>query len=110
VKIYLGLNLQHLTKTVSDLPPQHWITDLAQAAGTQSSFDEFMATPIDFSVFMINRLKIDHLTQELQTGPTYDLIKGIPSIQVFILRLPKTTQGVGKLGFGFNKELSRKHI
>ncbi|GJT65213.1 hypothetical protein Tco_1016693 [Tanacetum coccineum] len=35
---------------------------------------------------------------------------GNPSIQVFILRLPKTTQGVGKLGFGFNKELSRKHI
>ncbi|GJS15811.1 hypothetical protein Tco_0410283 [Tanacetum coccineum] len=66
----------HLTKTVSDLPPQHWITDLAQAAGKQSSFDEFMATPIDFSAFMINRLKIDHLTQELLTGPTYDLIKG----------------------------------
>ncbi|GJZ86285.1 hypothetical protein Tco_0657895, partial [Tanacetum coccineum] len=65
----------HLTKTVSDLPPQHWITDLAQAAGTQSSFDEFMATPIDFSTFMINRLKIDHLTQELLTGPTYDLMK-----------------------------------
>ncbi|GKC73079.1 hypothetical protein Tco_1118962 [Tanacetum coccineum] len=66
----------HLTKTVSDLTPQHWITDLAQAAGTQSSFDEFMATPIEFSAFMINRLKIDHLTQELLTGPTYDLIKG----------------------------------
>ncbi|GKA32778.1 hypothetical protein Tco_0719145 [Tanacetum coccineum] len=66
----------HLTKTVSDLPPQHWITDLAQAAGTQSSFDEFMATPIDFSAFTINRLKIDHLAQELLTGPTYDLIKG----------------------------------
>ncbi|GJX41420.1 hypothetical protein Tco_0256410 [Tanacetum coccineum] len=66
----------HLTKTVSDLPPQHWITDLAQAAGKQSSFDEFMATPIDFSAFMINRLKIDHLTHELLTSPTYDLIKG----------------------------------
>ncbi|GJT83651.1 hypothetical protein Tco_1057993 [Tanacetum coccineum] len=52
--------------------------DLAQAAGTQSSFDEFMTTPIDFSAFMINRLKIDHLTQELLTGPTYDLIKGTP--------------------------------
>ncbi|GKA16373.1 hypothetical protein Tco_0696120 [Tanacetum coccineum] len=37
---------------------------------------EFMATPIDFSAFMINRLKIDHLTQELLTGPTYYLIKG----------------------------------
>ncbi|GKD63544.1 hypothetical protein Tco_1305652 [Tanacetum coccineum] len=66
----------HLTKTIFDLPPQHWITNLAQAAGTQSSFDEFMATPIDFSAFMRNRLKIDHLTQELLTGPTYDLIKG----------------------------------
>ncbi|GKD57483.1 hypothetical protein Tco_1290870, partial [Tanacetum coccineum] len=66
----------HLTKTVSDLPHQHWITDLAQATGTQSSFDKFMATPIDFSAFMINRLKIDHLTQELLTDPTYDLIKG----------------------------------
>ncbi|GKC65456.1 hypothetical protein Tco_1098054 [Tanacetum coccineum] len=66
----------HLTKTVFDLPPQHWITDLAQAVGKQSSFDEFMATPIDFSAFMINRLKIDHLTQELLIGPTYDLIKG----------------------------------
>ncbi|GKC18806.1 hypothetical protein Tco_1020956 [Tanacetum coccineum] len=35
-----------------------------------------MATPIDFSAFMMNRLKIDHLNQELLTGPTYDLIKG----------------------------------
>ncbi|GJT88303.1 hypothetical protein Tco_1070020 [Tanacetum coccineum] len=66
----------HLTKTVSDLPPQPWITHLAQAAGSQSSFDELMATPIDFSAFMMNRLKIDYLTQELLTGPTYDLMKG----------------------------------
>ncbi|GJV45287.1 hypothetical protein Tco_1429823 [Tanacetum coccineum] len=66
----------HITKTVSDLPPQPWITHLAQAAGSQSSFDELMATPIDFSAFMMNRLKIDYLTQELLTGPTYDLMKG----------------------------------
>ncbi|GKA14409.1 hypothetical protein Tco_0694055 [Tanacetum coccineum] len=59
-----------------DVIPAKEITDLAQAAGKQSSFDEFMATPIDFSAFMINRLKIDHLTQELLTSPTYDLIKG----------------------------------
>ncbi|GJW58815.1 hypothetical protein Tco_0105546 [Tanacetum coccineum] len=50
--------------------------DQARKLSTQSSFDEFMATPIDFSAFMINRLKIDHLTQELLIGPTYDLIKG----------------------------------
>ncbi|GJX01468.1 hypothetical protein Tco_0185381 [Tanacetum coccineum] len=67
----------HQIKTITDEPPQHWITDLAHAAGTQSSFDEFMATPIDFSAFMMNRLKIDHLTQEMLTGPTYDLIKGM---------------------------------
>ncbi|GKC23310.1 hypothetical protein Tco_1025460, partial [Tanacetum coccineum] len=50
--------------------------DAIPAREALSPFDEFMATPIDFSAFMINRLKIDHLTQELLTGPTYDLIKG----------------------------------
>ncbi|GKC15077.1 hypothetical protein Tco_1011859 [Tanacetum coccineum] len=35
-----------------------------------------MAIHIDFSAFMMNKLKIDHLNQELLTGPTYDLIKG----------------------------------
>ncbi|GJT75662.1 hypothetical protein Tco_1042387 [Tanacetum coccineum] len=43
---------------------------------SQSSFDELMATPIEFSAFLMNRLKIDYLTQELLTGPTYDLMKG----------------------------------
>ncbi|GJR32228.1 hypothetical protein Tco_1108460 [Tanacetum coccineum] len=42
----------------------------------QSAFDEFMDTPIVYCFSCINRLKIDHLTQELLTGPTYDLIKG----------------------------------
>ncbi|GJU26123.1 hypothetical protein Tco_1164744 [Tanacetum coccineum] len=49
---------------------------MVQAAGTQSSFNEFLATPIDFSAFMMNRLKIDNMTQEVLTGLTYDLIKG----------------------------------
>ncbi|GJT01809.1 hypothetical protein Tco_0822978 [Tanacetum coccineum] len=52
------------------------MTKLAQASGTTSSFNEFLATPIDFSAFMLNRLNIQHLTQDLLTGPTYDLIKG----------------------------------
>ncbi|GKD48114.1 hypothetical protein Tco_1277090 [Tanacetum coccineum] len=42
---------------------------------TQSSFNEFLATPIDFSAFIMKRLKIDNLTQEVLTDPTYDLIK-----------------------------------
>ncbi|GJW97379.1 hypothetical protein Tco_0179187 [Tanacetum coccineum] len=64
------------TKTVDNRPPQQWMTKLAQASGTTSSFNEFLATPIDFSAFMMNRLNIQHLTQDLLTGPTYDLIKG----------------------------------
>nr|GEV33494.1 hypothetical protein [Tanacetum cinerariifolium] len=66
----------HKTKTVDNRPPQPWITQMAQATDTQSLFNEFLATPIDFSAFIINRLKIDNLTQEILTGPTYDLIKG----------------------------------
>ncbi|GKA86385.1 hypothetical protein Tco_0808096 [Tanacetum coccineum] len=50
------------TKIVDDRPPQSWMTQLAQASGTQSSFNEFLATPIDFSAFIINRLKINNLT------------------------------------------------
>ncbi|GJU95239.1 hypothetical protein Tco_1319995 [Tanacetum coccineum] len=65
------------TKTVDNRPPQPWITQMAQAAGTQSSFNEFLATPIDFSAFIMHRLKIDNMTQEVLTGPTYDLIKGM---------------------------------
>ncbi|GJY43663.1 hypothetical protein Tco_0431876 [Tanacetum coccineum] len=64
------------TKTVDDRPPQQWMTKLAQASGTTSSFNEFLATPIDFSAFMMNRLNIQNLTQDLLIGPTYDLIKG----------------------------------
>ncbi|GJU31318.1 hypothetical protein Tco_1174907 [Tanacetum coccineum] len=64
------------TKTVDDRPPQSWMTQLAQASGTQSSFNEFLATPIDFSAFIMNRLKINNLTQDVLTGPTYDLMKG----------------------------------
>ncbi|GJW88203.1 hypothetical protein Tco_0163543 [Tanacetum coccineum] len=64
------------TKTVDDRPPQTWMTQLAQASGTQSSFNEFLATPIDFSAFILNRLKLNNLTQDVLTGPTYDLMKG----------------------------------
>ncbi|GJX99796.1 hypothetical protein Tco_0356815, partial [Tanacetum coccineum] len=64
------------TKTVNDRPPQQSMTKLAQASVTTSSFNEFLATPIDFSAFMMNQLNIQNLTQDLLTGPTYDLIKG----------------------------------
>ncbi|GKD43733.1 hypothetical protein Tco_1268378, partial [Tanacetum coccineum] len=65
------------TKTVDDRPPQQWMTKLAQASSTTSSFNEFLATLIDFSAFIMNQINIQHLTQDLLTGPTYDLTKGM---------------------------------
>ncbi|GJS23075.1 hypothetical protein Tco_0451707 [Tanacetum coccineum] len=51
--------------------------------GTQSSFNEFLATPIDFSTFMLNLLKIDNLNSRSGlTDPTYVLIKCTTNIVV----------------------------
>ncbi|GJT26306.1 hypothetical protein Tco_0906581 [Tanacetum coccineum] len=40
------------------------------------TFDELMATPIDFSKYAMNRLQIENLTQEILVGPVYNLLKG----------------------------------
>nr|GFA39402.1 hypothetical protein [Tanacetum cinerariifolium]GFA56506.1 hypothetical protein [Tanacetum cinerariifolium] len=55
---------------------QPWISELAKQADTRSSFNELMDTPMDFSNFLINWLKVDTLTLELLAGPTYELMKG----------------------------------
>nr|GFA93422.1 hypothetical protein [Tanacetum cinerariifolium] len=41
-----------------------------------------MDTHVDFSAFLINRLKVDTLTPELLVGPTYELMKGSCKILV----------------------------
>nr|GEX55156.1 hypothetical protein [Tanacetum cinerariifolium] len=55
---------------------QPWISKLAKQADTRSSFNELTDTPLDFSNFIMNRLRVDTLTSELLAGPTYELIKG----------------------------------
>nr|GEU97660.1 reverse transcriptase domain-containing protein [Tanacetum cinerariifolium] len=55
---------------------QPWISELAKRSDSRSSFNELMDTPLDFTNFLINRLKVDTLTPELLTGPTYELMKG----------------------------------
>nr|GFA97176.1 hypothetical protein [Tanacetum cinerariifolium] len=54
---------------------QHPECDLAKQADPRSSFNELMDTPVDFSVFLMNRLKLDTLNPELLAGPTYELMK-----------------------------------
>nr|GEY57029.1 hypothetical protein [Tanacetum cinerariifolium] len=55
---------------------QPWISELAKRSDSRSFFNELMDTPLDFSNFLINRLKVDTLTPELLPSPTYELMKG----------------------------------
>nr|GEW79667.1 hypothetical protein [Tanacetum cinerariifolium] len=55
---------------------QSWISELVKQADTHSSFNELMDNPLDFSNFIMNRLRVDTLTPKLPAGPTYDLMKG----------------------------------
>ncbi|GJU81742.1 hypothetical protein Tco_1284107 [Tanacetum coccineum] len=65
-------------KTLPDAhrPAQPWLSDLAHKEDPRESFDELMDTPLDFSAFIMNQLKVDTLTPELLTGPTFELMKG----------------------------------
>nr|GEY11278.1 hypothetical protein [Tanacetum cinerariifolium] len=55
---------------------QTWISELAKQADSRSSFNELLDTPLEFSNFIMNRLKVDTLTPELLARPTYELMKG----------------------------------
>ncbi|GJW14997.1 hypothetical protein Tco_0019130 [Tanacetum coccineum] len=55
---------------------QPWLSSLAQMEDPRESFNELMDTFLDFSAFVINRLKVDTLTPELLAGPTFKLMKG----------------------------------
>ncbi|GKA86923.1 hypothetical protein Tco_0808634 [Tanacetum coccineum] len=63
-------------KSVDFRPPQTWISKIAQAEKPPLSFDELMSTPIDFSAYVMNHLKIDNLTQYHLVGPIFNLLKG----------------------------------
>ncbi|GJX55790.1 hypothetical protein Tco_0285687 [Tanacetum coccineum] len=58
---------------------QSWLMTPASSAKKPSkTFDELMSTPIDFSAFIMNGLKINNLTQEI-LGLTFRLLKGTRS-------------------------------
>nr|GFA76930.1 hypothetical protein [Tanacetum cinerariifolium]GFA86798.1 hypothetical protein [Tanacetum cinerariifolium] len=49
---------------------------LAQMEYSHESFNELLDTPLYFTAFVMNRLKINTLTLELLVGPTFELMKG----------------------------------
>ncbi|GJX78245.1 hypothetical protein Tco_0325056 [Tanacetum coccineum] len=64
------------SKSVDFRPPRKWISTIAKARQPPRTFDELMGTPIDFSAYVMNRLKIDNLTQEILVGLAFNLLKG----------------------------------
>ncbi|GJX07583.1 hypothetical protein Tco_0195515 [Tanacetum coccineum] len=63
--------------TLQQGPTQSWLMTLASSADKSSkTFDELMSTPIDFSAYIMNGLKITNLTQETLLEPAFKLLKG----------------------------------
>ncbi|GJS34441.1 hypothetical protein Tco_0532823 [Tanacetum coccineum] len=69
-------------KTIDSRPPQTWISGIAIATNPPLTFDQLMNTPIDFSAYVMNHLKIDNLTQQHLVGPTLNLLKGTSKSRV----------------------------
>ncbi|GKA43960.1 hypothetical protein Tco_0736684 [Tanacetum coccineum] len=57
-------------------PIQPCLSTLSQKEDPRELFNELMDTPLDFSAFMMNRLKVDTLTPELLVSLTFELMKG----------------------------------
>ncbi|GJS20382.1 hypothetical protein Tco_0449014, partial [Tanacetum coccineum] len=74
---------------------QTWISTLAQNEDPCDSFNEVMDTPLDFSAFVMNRLKVDTLILELLAGPTYELMKdsckSLVELEYFLEEVYKAT-------------------
>ncbi|GJT09332.1 hypothetical protein Tco_0856374 [Tanacetum coccineum] len=73
-------------KTVDNKPTQKWLSDLAKVENSSKTFDDLMSTLIDFSAFVMNRLQISDLTQDILNNPEgdkypFELSKPLPLIQ-----------------------------
>nr|GEU85560.1 hypothetical protein [Tanacetum cinerariifolium] len=66
---------QNKTLPAVHISIQPWISELEKQADTRSSFNDLLDTPLDFSNFLMNRLRVDTLTPKLLAGPTYELMK-----------------------------------
>nr|GEV65508.1 hypothetical protein [Tanacetum cinerariifolium] len=63
-------------KTVNDTPEQSWFNKMVQAKKHPLTFDELMSTPIDFSAFSMNHLKLYKITRAYLVCPVFNQLKG----------------------------------
>ncbi|GJV37739.1 hypothetical protein Tco_1410216 [Tanacetum coccineum] len=55
---------------------------MVSASKDPLTFNDLMATPIDFYKYMLNGLKIENLTQDILLGPAFNLLKGTCSSSI----------------------------
>ncbi|GKE24583.1 hypothetical protein Tco_1436095, partial [Tanacetum coccineum] len=67
---------ENTVKTIDDTPEQPWFNDMIQAEKPPLMFDDLMSTPIDFSAYAINHLKLYKITREVLVGLVFNLLKG----------------------------------
>nr|GEZ26748.1 hypothetical protein [Tanacetum cinerariifolium] len=84
-----GSNLGHIDdQPDAEADPKH-DCNIAKAVKPPLTFNELMSTPINFSAYVMNNLKIDNLTQEHLVGPTSNLLKGACRRQEYPFDLSK---------------------
>ncbi|GJR72401.1 hypothetical protein Tco_0084766 [Tanacetum coccineum] len=78
-----------------DETTQHHDCNLVRKEDTRDLFNELIDTPLDFSAFMMNRLKVDTLTPELLASLTFELMKGscksLVELEYFLEEVYKAT-------------------
>ncbi|GKD80629.1 hypothetical protein Tco_1347468 [Tanacetum coccineum] len=62
-------------QVVLDQPAQPWFKQMVTALKDPLTFNDLMATPIDFSKYVLNGLKIENLTQDILLGHAIKLLK-----------------------------------
>nr|GEX54165.1 hypothetical protein [Tanacetum cinerariifolium] len=61
---------------------QPWFNQMVSALKDPFTFNDLMATPIDFFKHVLNGLKINNLTQDILLGPAFNLLKGTCSSSI----------------------------
>ncbi|GKD40920.1 hypothetical protein Tco_1261127 [Tanacetum coccineum] len=67
---------------VLDQPEQLWSNQMVSDSQDPLTFNDLMATPIEFSKYVLNGLKIENLTQDILLGPALNLLKGTCSSSI----------------------------
>ncbi|GKB90452.1 hypothetical protein Tco_0962724 [Tanacetum coccineum] len=69
-------------QVVLDQPEQPWFNQMVSATKDPLTFNDLMNTPIDFSKYVLNGLKIENLTQDILLGTAFNLLKGTCSSSI----------------------------